>query len=121
MCDDYDDGNWVNVLVECAAGGFSGRITNQLRTVEFRDFLAALKELLDGSAGVAEYSSMEDLLTIVVRGDENGDYVAKCILKDTIGTGNTLDFTLALDEAELNKTAEALRKVCEAFPVRGCR
>ena len=121
---DFWDGNWLDARVHVSAGAFAGGYRASLRSDEFAHFLSGLR-LIYTSLGteipsyVAEFAAMEDQLSIVVRGDGLGNFVAHCIAIDELGTGNRLEFDLAFDQTYIPAILTGLESVLEAFPVLG--
>jgi hypothetical protein len=116
---DYDDGNWLHASVQIHVGGFDGRVSGNLRAeefVDFRDEVAALHHSLDGDAN---FRTMEDWLTIEMRGDGRGHIEVKGQLHDDPGSVNRLTFRLELDQTFLASILAGLDEVVTRFPVRG--
>jgi len=119
--DDYWDGNWLNADIEISAGAFRGRYVACLRVdelVRFRDQLAALYETLDGRA---EFDSMEEWLQIAVKGDGLGHFEVDCQARDAAGVGNTLKFSLYVDQTQIPAILDGLHQAIERFPLIGDR
>ncbi|MDN5942717.1 MAG: hypothetical protein L0H94_12605 [Nitrospira sp.] len=118
-CTDYDDGNWVDARVEIAAGGFRGRYRAYLRTEEFFGFQNEIAKLYYSLKGEACFDSMEDWLSIKVKGDGLGHMTADCKAMDEAGTGNTLCFELRFDQSDMPEILSGLAEIVDKFPVIG--
>ena len=117
--DDYWDGNWLHSQIEVRVGGFSACYPGALRVDEFESFhqeLASIYEILKGKAG---FWSMEEWLSIDVKGDGRGHFNARCEATDEPGIGNKLKFQLTFDQTEIPGIIRGLQSILEAFPLRG--
>ncbi len=121
---DYWDGNWLTTKISVQAGAFAGHFHATLRGEEFERFLRDLR-LVYTSLGtknpvyMAEFTTMEEQLSIVIRGDPLGNFVAQCIAVDVAGTGNRLEFELAFDQSYVPEMLSELEVITTAFPVLG--
>jgi len=124
VSNDYWDGNWLETRIRVVAGGFKGHYRAQLRSEEFADFRAALYLLYtslgtDAPVHEAAFQTMEEQLSISVKGDRQGHFSAHCVAVDRAGTGNRLECELAFDQTQLPAMVEALDALITAFPVKG--
>jgi hypothetical protein len=115
---DFWDGNWLESKVDIRVGGFRGHFRASLRAEEFQRFKDQFAELYQDLKGSAEFSSLEDWLTVRVKGDGLGHFEAKCQAMDEAGTGNRLEFRLAFDQTDIPAMVKGLEQILEAFPVR---
>jgi hypothetical protein len=116
---DYYDGNWLHASVQVHVGGFDGRVSGSLRAEEFvgfRDEVTALHQSLDGDA---TFRTMEDWLTVRMKGDGRGQIEVKGQLYEDPGSVNRLMFRLELDQTFLASILAGLDQVVTRFPVRG--
>jgi len=124
QCDDYWDGNWIEAQISLSAGGFQGRFGASLRSEEFVRLRAGLR-LVYASLGttipthVAEFTTLEEQLSIKVVGDGLGHFTAECVAVDEAGTGNRLEFTLRFDQTYIPAMLTGLDALIGAFPVKG--
>lgn len=114
------DGNWLNTKISVQAGAFAGYYHATLRSEEFERFLSDLWLVYTSSGTknpvyVAEFSTVEEQLSIQIRGDALGNFVAQCIAVDVTGTGNRLEF----DQSYVPKMLSELESITSAFPVLG--
>ena len=116
---DYWDGNWVLASVEVQAGRFRGSVGGHLRAEEMADFHRQLAQLQESLRGTAEFTTMEDWLSIRATGDGRGHIEFRCMVRDQPGIGNTLEFVLATDQTFTRSTVAELAAVVQAFPVVG--
>ena len=118
---DYWDGNWVDAKVRVVAGAFRGAYDADLRAEEFASFRDALKHLHQDLGGRAAFETMEDWISIRVKGDGRGHFEAECEARDRPGMGNRLAFALTFDQTDVPRMLQSLDAICEAFPVVGRR
>ena len=116
---DYWDGNWLNARVVLSVGGFKGQIGNNLRAEEFLSFRDEIAKLNSTLSGKATFSTMEQWISINITGDGKGHVILKGQVRDQAGTGNTLNFTIELDQTFLPGILRSLDKALKAFPVLG--
>lgn len=114
---DVWDGNWVDAKVTIAAGGFRGSVEAHLRAEDFTRFRDQLGPLREQLAGTPKFDTMEDWLTIEIKGDGKGHFEASCIAVDQPGMGNRLRFSTQFDQAELAELQRGLDSICEEIPV----
>jgi hypothetical protein len=62
---------------------------------------------------------MEEQLTIDLKGDSLGHYVASCIAIDRAGIGNRLFFDLEFDQSDIPEIIKGIDSVIREFPVVG--
>ena len=120
-CEDYWDGNWIDVKVEVSAGGFRGGCRAYLRADEFFGFRKQLGELQSSLKGEACFDSMESWLNIKVNGDDLGHFTADCEAMDEAGIGNTLQFSLKFDQTDIPEILARLDEILGKFPVVGAQ
>lgn len=124
QCHDFWDGNWLDTRIRVSAGVFTGHYSASLRCDEFASFLSGLRlaSLSPGAevpSHVAKFVALEEQLSIVIRGDALGHFVAQCVAVDGLGIGNRLEFELTFDQTDLPAMLNGLETITEAFPVRG--
>ena len=115
---DYYDDNWVRASVVVSVGSFSGNYDAAFLTSDFASFREALRELHQSLTGVASFSTLEEQLSLQLAGDGLGHVLLKGIALDAPGTGNRLEFELALDHSYLLSALEGLDEIVSSFPVR---
>ena len=115
---DYYDDNWLRVRVSVSAGAFSGSYDASFLTGELFGFHDQLKTLYSTLRGEAVFSTLEEQLSLDLRGDGRGEIIVRGIAIDVLGDGNRLEFDLTLDQTYLQGTLEELRRILEVFPVR---
>lgn len=115
---EYFDNNWLTVLIFVQAGGFNGKIRAAILTGELTIFLKQLRTLYETLAGTAEFTTTEEQLHLVFRGDGKGHIELEGNLVDQPGNGNRLHFTLQFDQSQLGASMRELEKVTSEFPVR---
>ncbi|HEY9175878.1 MAG TPA: hypothetical protein VI136_26660 [Verrucomicrobiae bacterium] len=115
---DYHDDNWLWVKIRVQAGGFCGKTDAAILTTELLGFLERLRVLHDTLEGSAEFSTLEEQLTLNLAADSKGHVELRGEVLDQPGIDNKLHFTLSFDQSQLRASIRELEKVLSAFPVR---
>jgi hypothetical protein len=116
---DYDDGNWLEAVVELRVGQFSARFPLTIRADEVLGFFREAKQLHQQLSGTATFVTMEEQLYLHLEGDGIGHIAVTGNAQDVAGTGNRLDFKMYLDQTYLWSLVSDLERVTEAHSVRG--
>jgi hypothetical protein len=116
---DFWDGNWLASDVTINAGGFHAHLQGDLRAEEFVLFKDALSTLYSTLSGAATFDTVEEWLAIQLTADHQGHITAHCTARDAPGTGNTLTFSLDLDQSFLPAILHQLDEITALFPVLG--
>lgn len=121
---DFWDGNWLDANISIQVGAFNGSYGASLRSDEFVRFLGGLQQVYSSlgtsiSTYGAEFSALEEQLSIAVSGDALGHFTAQCVAVDNLGIGNRLEFGLTFDQTDIPAMISGLETILEAFPVRG--
>ena len=116
---DFDDGNWIDAVVDVVAGGFKGRASGVIRAEELEQFQKDLTDLQEHLEGTASFRTMEDWITISIEGDGLGHWRIYSVIQDAAGVGNRLDCTIVSDQTYTRSTLTELAAVVNAFPVIG--
>lgn len=116
---DVWDGNWVATEVEVEVGSFRGAFEAALRTDEFTRFRDGLAALHRSLTGTARLSTMENWITLDVKGDGLGHFWADCRVRDEPSFGPVLRFDLHFDQTEIPAMLRGLDAIRDAFPRRG--
>lgn len=106
------------MLIFVQAGGFNGKIRAAILTGVLTTLLKQLRALYETLAGTAEFTTMEEQLHLLFRGDGKGYIELEGKLIDQPGIGNQLHFTLRFDQSQLGASIRELEKVTSEFPVR---
>lgn len=114
---DYWDGNWLIAKVRVVAGGFRGNVTGDLRTSELVGFYNQLLRLHESLQGTAEFTTLEEWLSIRVIGDGKGHMRFECEVRDQPGIGNTLTCAISLDQTFVLPMLNQLREAMDRYPV----
>jgi hypothetical protein len=115
---EYWDDNWLNVTVRVQVGGFTGLVAAAIVTSELNSFLSALRILHKELKASAEFTTIEEQLSLRLVGDGKGHIELSGQITDAPGTGNRLNFTLKFDQTWLAKSIRELERVTLEFPVR---
>ena len=115
---EYHDDNWLTVSITVQAGGFSGRVRAAILTDDLVRFSGQLHRLSGELTGSAEFSTMEDQLSVTLTCDVRGNIMLRGEVLDDAGIGNRLSFHLDLDQSFLHQSIRELDEVIKAFPVR---
>ena len=118
---DYYDANWLSCEVSVAVGKFRGETRCALWTVDFHSFAKSLRELESNLAGSAEFTTMEEQLTLSLKGDGLGHFelVGEVIDRPGRGNGNCLRWRFDVDQVQLDDFRRQIQRVVSTFPVRG--
>ena len=92
-----DDYHWLTVQIRVQAGGFHGDVAASILADDLARFLAQLRPLYESLSGSAEFSTMEDQLSLHLVGDGNGHIALTGEVADRAGDGNRLHFRLHFD------------------------
>lgn len=115
---DYDDGNWLNIVAHVEAPG--ARVQAQgpvLRTDELRRFLAELETLNERLQGEAHLACMEPELDVKVTCNPLGQVeVTVQITPDHMTQSHSITFEV--DQTFLAPAIRDGRKLLERFPVK---
>ncbi|MCA8977000.1 MAG: hypothetical protein KDC98_19915 [Planctomycetes bacterium] len=118
---DAYEGNWIEARVMIAVGGFRGSFECTLLAQDFARFLPQLRRLETELSGVAEFSSMEDQLGFVMRGDGQGHFEVEGHVSDQPGCGNRLAWSFSIDQTFLPAMVASVSAITAAYDVRGRR
>ena len=113
----YDD-NWLRTQIRVATGGFRGTVSAAILTLDLIGFAKELKALVKNLSGAAEFTTLEEQLSMRVLCDKTGHVTLHGDIVDQPGIGNRLQFTLNLDQSELERSIRQLDAVIVTFPER---
>jgi hypothetical protein len=114
---DYWDANWLICTVEIAVGPFRGRVGGMVRADELEVFAGQLQQLNERLHGEAEFSTMEEWLSLRLVGDGRGRIEARCQVSDKPSDGSTLTCCLIVDQTLLPPLLRELSDLIKAYPV----
>lgn len=112
-----DDRNWLRGSVEVQSGQFAGSTKCSLRVEDFADFRKELALLTDDCSATAQFKTMEDRLSILVKDDDHDRLTVTGHISDD-SAGNRLTFRFATDRRGLTVALAALDKVIDEYSVR---
>lgn len=115
---EYFDDNWVTVEVSVSAGAFSGRYQAAFLTEDFVRFQSSLQPLFETLTGEAEFTTLEEQLTLKVAAVSRGNIEVNGIALDQAGIGNKLQFHFEFDQTHLAETLRDLNGIIASFPIR---
>jgi len=115
---EYFDDNWLRVGVSIHAGAFSGGFGAAFLTAELESFHEQLSSLHETLKGEARFQTLEEQLSLVLKGNGLGHIELAGEALDQPGIGSRLCFTISLDQSHLRSSLESLRAVLATFPVR---
>ena len=105
------DDDWINVAINVSAGAFSGNFKAFIRACELSDFLSQLHTLYDRLSGIAEFSTIEDQISLILKGDGKGHITLLGRLRDQAGDGNQLTINLEFDQSILKQSINSIDAV----------
>ena len=91
---EHFDDNWLVVKIRVHVGGFRGTSNASILTDELTRFLSELRPLYDKLKGSAEFSTMEEQLSLRLVGDGKGHVELRGEISDQAGIGNRLHFSI---------------------------
>ena len=115
---EYFDDNWVSVEVSVSVGAFSGRYQAAFLTEDFVRFQSSLQPLVETLTGQAEFTTLEEQLTLKVAAVSRGNIEVNGIALDQAGIGNKFQFHLEFDQTHLAETLRDLNEIKASFPIR---
>lgn len=115
---DYHDDNWLSVEVKVNAGAFNGKFQAAFLTEEIVSFLEELRILHSALRGKANFTTMEEQLSLTLEGNGLGHISLLGKTSDQPGIGNQLQFHLSLDQTQLQASLHSLEAVVNEYPVR---
>lgn len=115
---EYYDDNWLVVEICVRAGRFRGKVSATILAGELDGFLQELKSLYQTLNSNAEFTTLEEQLTLNLIGNGKGHIELRGETVDQPGIGNRLSFTLQLDQSQLATSIRELERVVAQFPVR---
>jgi hypothetical protein len=115
---EYYDDNWLWVDICVQAGGFRGSVSATILTGDLVGFASQLRPLFETLGGSAQFSTMEEQLSLRLVGDGKGHIELRGEVSDKAGIGNRLHFKLEFDQSQLGASIRELDKVTSQFPVR---
>jgi len=115
---EYYDDNWLTVEIKIQVGGFHGKAEAAIQTSELVKFALELRPLFEKLNGSAEFRTLEEQLSLRLKGDGKGHIELTGEVEDRAGVGNRLHFTLQLDQSELGASIHELEAVISKFPIR---
>ena len=115
---EYHDDNWLTVEIRVQAGGFHGKAGAAIVTDELFRFASQLRLLYETLSGSAEFTTMDEQLSLRLAGDGKGHIELRGTVADQPGIGNRLQFTLQFDQSQLGTSIRELEAVTLQFPVR---
>ncbi len=107
--------------VDVQVGRFRGDFQASLRVDEFEPFLAEVRALQDDLGRSARFETMEDWLSLSLKGDGLGHISVEGMTRDEAGQGNTLTFRFKIDQTFLPELVRELAAELETYPVQGRR
>ena len=116
--DEFWDDNWLRVDIRIRAGGFRGKALATILTWELTQFLSDLRPLVETMGGSAEFTTIEEQLSLRLTGDGKRHVELSGEVSDQSGIGNRLQFTFQFDQTQLRASIRELERVTLEFPVR---
>ena len=96
---DVWDDNWLTVSIVVRAGGFSGSVRAAMLTADLASFAGQLHRLSEQLHGSAEFTTIEEHLSLKLSCDTRGHITLRGEVLDQAGIRNRLNFHLDLDQS----------------------
>jgi hypothetical protein len=116
---DTYDGNWLRARVSVAVGAFRAEVPCTLRAQDFADLLPRLRRLEVDLVGSARFATMEGQLEFEITGDGRGHLDVQGRVVDRPGDGNSLTWSLTIDQTYLPAMIAAVSAISTTYEVRG--
>jgi len=87
-------------------------------TYEIAAFTLELRILFKKLTGSAKFETLEEQLSLELRGDGKGHIDVSGEVEDNLGMGNRLRFAIKIDQSQLAQSLRELETVILKFPVR---
>lgn len=118
-CEDYWDGNWLNIFARVEASGSFVEVSGPfLRNDELAAFAAQLESVQRDLTGEAKLACMEPNLNAKVRCGSLGHIeVVIAITPDHLAQSH--EFTFGIDQSYLAPVLRGCRRILERVPVIG--
>jgi hypothetical protein len=110
-----DQEGWVNTEIDIQAGFWRGVYVASLQAEDFPLFRQQLQALYSWKDNVAQFSTIEEWLTLKLTLDHHGHVRLEGTATDEPGTGNVLAFHLDLDQSYLPQIITELESVERAL------
>lgn len=115
---DFLDGNWLDCSINFHISAFNGEFECRLRAEEFQTFYDDVCKLDETLIGIAEFSTMEEQVELVLEGDGKGHVAVKGFLMDP-RRENRLEYRFNIDQTYLEGLRRELHRLVEHYEVRG--
>ena len=115
---DFHDDNWLTCMVQIRAGAFDGRYFASVLTDEIHELHDHLARMHREVKGELSFTTLERQLEFTLSCDRLGHLQLVGIATDQPGEGQSLHFSLSLDQTDLARAVSELHGVLGAFPVR---
>lgn len=112
---DPDPYRWVSTDITLRMGGFEGAFQATLLVGDLVDLLEGLQRVHTTLAGVVRFDTLEGQVMFVLTVTSVGHVVVQGEVRDKAGTGNTLRFTLELDQTHLPPVIRDLESFLESI------
>ena len=97
---------------------FEVRPRASIQTSQLAAFALQLRQLYDTFSGAAEFTTIEEQVYLILKGDGKGHITLKGEMMDQPGIGNRLKFNLEFDQSQLANSIRDLSAIIAKFPVR---
>ena len=100
----------ITVRVQIQAGSFTGHAEPWLDVSDFARFAPEAQKLYETLKGEARFVTVEDQISLILKGDGKGHINLSGRLLDRCGDGNELLFKLNLDQTQLKHSISELEQ-----------
>ena len=115
---DFHDDNWLTCVVQIRVGAFEGRYSASILTDEIHELHDHLVRMHRDLQGELSFTTLERQLEFTLACDRLGHLQMSGVATDQPGQGQSLHFSLALDQTDLSRAMSDVQDVVQAFPIR---
>jgi hypothetical protein len=113
-----EDANWLRASLHIDAGPFSGSITLGLTTIELEHLHQALAKSVVSLREAFDFVTIEGNLSLKVEFDRTGQVLVRGVVTPDESEENALRYGFHTDPITLERTAQALGRLTNQFPVK---
>lgn len=116
---DYWDGNWLKTRIFIKPCKYRGKLYADLRSEEFKNFLAELENIRTGKNNTARFECMEEWLSILVENNTLDTLAINGYVKECLEQKDKQEFSITIPTNDLDRIICELKDLLREFPVVG--